>query len=447
ANFADRAVGLMALPISRTPRDYIVFFRREVQQMVTWAGSPEKPVETGPNGIRLTPRKSFEAWKQVVTGRSDPWKPNERRVAESLRVTLLEVVLKLSDEANSMRKRAQDQQELLIAELNHRVRNILNLIQGLVSQGRGGAMTIDDYCTVLDARITALARAHDQLTRKDWGWVSLEKLIRTEATAFLQQKSNRILLDLEPVELSPNAFTAMALVIHELVTNSAKYGALSDQRGAVRLTGAFTSDGSYNLHWAEQDGPPVQMPSRKGFGMTIIERTIPFELKGTAQIDFHLTGVQTQFSIPTKFVRLSAPEVTPAEETRPMHPQTELKLSGSVLVVEDNMIIALDASDILSDLGASEVLVAATVAQAERYFQDNEIRFALLDVNLGSETSRSLAQHCIAQKIPYALATGYGGDPGLENEFPDAIIVSKPYGIDDIRTVLSELARNGALKS
>ena len=120
--FLDRAAGLMAMPISRTPRDYLVMFRREVAQSVLWAGNPEKPAELGPNGIRLTPRKSFTAWRETVRGRCAPWLPGERRAAETLRVTLLEVVLKMSDAMNESRKKADEQQELLIAELNHRVR-------------------------------------------------------------------------------------------------------------------------------------------------------------------------------------------------------------------------------------------------------------------------------------------------------------------------------------
>ena len=129
ADFVDRTAGLLALPVSRRPRDYIVLLRREVATTVTWAGDPDKPVTAGPNGVRLNPRKSFEAWREDVRGRSAPWPSHELEAANALRVTLLEVVLRLSEEANQERARAQERQELLIAELNHRVRNILNLIR------------------------------------------------------------------------------------------------------------------------------------------------------------------------------------------------------------------------------------------------------------------------------------------------------------------------------
>ena len=132
AEFADRAAGMLVLPVSRAPRDYIVLFRREIAKSVTWAGNPDKPVLQGKHGDRLTPRKSFEAWQQIVRNTSAPWQPPEIRAAEALRLTLLEVVLRMSDAALRDRAKAQEHQELLIAELNHRVRNILSLIGGLV---------------------------------------------------------------------------------------------------------------------------------------------------------------------------------------------------------------------------------------------------------------------------------------------------------------------------
>ena len=98
-SLALAAAGLLSLPISRGPRDYIVLFRREQVQQVTWAGDPAKPAQPGPNGLRLTPRKSFAAWQQTVEGRSADWTQAELDLAETLRITLLEVILRLTDAA------------------------------------------------------------------------------------------------------------------------------------------------------------------------------------------------------------------------------------------------------------------------------------------------------------------------------------------------------------
>ncbi|MGY3503967.1 light-regulated signal transduction histidine kinase (bacteriophytochrome) [Bradyrhizobium sp. USDA 4471] len=120
-SFRDRAAGFLAVPISRAPRDCLIFFRREVLRSVNWAGDPHKSYAQGPLGDRLTPRKSFELWQETVAGQSRPWTTADLRIAESLRVTLLEVILQLSDLAARERRNAQERQELMIAELNHRV--------------------------------------------------------------------------------------------------------------------------------------------------------------------------------------------------------------------------------------------------------------------------------------------------------------------------------------
>ncbi|MBU2016273.1 MAG: GAF domain-containing protein, partial [Alphaproteobacteria bacterium] len=117
--YADRVSGLLAIPLSRRPRDYVVLFRAEQLRAVRWAGNQDKHIEYGPNGPRLTPRKSFEEWSELVKGTALPFAPAQLRVAEALRTALLEVVLRLSDSADAERQRAHEKQELLIAELNH----------------------------------------------------------------------------------------------------------------------------------------------------------------------------------------------------------------------------------------------------------------------------------------------------------------------------------------
>src|SRR6202000_388390 len=117
ASYADRAAGMIVIPLSRFPRDYVVLFRGEQLRSVRWAGNPEKPVELGPNGARLTPRKSFELWSELVKGRSLPFTAAERRVAKSVRTGMMEVLVRLQDAVGAERARAHERQELLIAEL------------------------------------------------------------------------------------------------------------------------------------------------------------------------------------------------------------------------------------------------------------------------------------------------------------------------------------------
>ncbi|KJZ17051.1 HWE histidine kinase domain-containing protein, partial [Loktanella sp. S4079] len=427
-SFTDRATGVLAVPISRTPRDYIVFFRQEMVKSVKWAGNPEKPVSLGPNGARLTPRKSFAAWQEVVRGTSAAWTKSDKRSAEALRVSLIEVVLKLSDEANLERRKAAEKQELLIAELNHRVRNILNLIRGLVSQSKSGATDMSSYTELLDGRIQSLARAHDQLTREEWSPSPLRELIDVEVNAFIRDDSGAMIVNGDNPMLSPEAFSTMALVIHELVTNSAKYGALKSRSGTVAVDLDIDGDGSLKLTWKESGGPAVKAPTRRGFGTTIIEKTIPHELKGTVSTRYLVTGFEAEIMIPSSHItagslspKVRDDTVATTESTAPKH------LLGEVLVVDDNMIIALDACDILSDFGATETHMAGTVEDALDVIKHGNIAFAVLDVNLGSQTSLPIAQKLLEQNIPFVLATGYGDTEAIINAYPPAHIVKKPF--------------------
>ena len=439
---ADRVAGLIAVPISRTPRDYIVFFRHEIARSVRWAGNPNKPVEVGQNGVRLTPRKSFEAWTEMVRNTSEAWSDSELRAAEALRISLIEIVLKLTDEANADRQAAAEKQELLIAELNHRVRNILNLIQGLVSQSKAGATTIEAYTKVLDGRIQSLARAHDQLTRQEWSPSALRELIEVEVNAFLNGQKDRLVITGDAPMLAPEAFSTMALVVHELVTNSAKYGALADRSGHVSIDLIIPDDGALIIKWREQGGPPVQAPTRRGFGSTIIERTVPFELNGKVETRFKLAGFEADIMIPSNFVSKDLREPVEIEGAeQPIDAGTPTKLSGTVLVLEDNMVIALDASDIITEHGANTVKLASSVDGALEIIANEDIALAVLDINLGRQTSLPVAQKLDALKIPFVLATGYGDVESILTEYPQAPIVKKPFTSESLtREVFEALA-------
>ncbi len=425
--FADKAVGMLAIPSSRSPRDYVVLFRTERLHSVRWAGNPEKEIEYGPNGPRLTPRKSFEAWSKLVEGTCLPFTPAELQVAETLRVALLEIVLQLSDLAVRERAKANAHQEILIAELNHRVRNILSLIRGLISQTRDSALSADAFVMTLDDRVQALARAHDQLTAERWGPARLIDLILTETHAYLGEKRDRILLDGPNVLIDPTAFTALALVVHELVTNAAKYGALSDG-GTVRLAWTVDGQGSLAICWREEGGPPVRPPKRKGFGSTIIEQSIPYDLGGRAEVSYEAVGFAAKLVIPSRFVGEILPDV--AKSTAPPSGEvaTGRPLEGCVvLLVEDSMIIAMDCEDNLRDLGAQDVCTAPSVDRALALIEAREIDFAILDFNLGEETSLAVAHALIKRQVPFAFATGYGEAPEIDGAFEQIEVIRKPY--------------------
>jgi light-regulated signal transduction histidine kinase (bacteriophytochrome) len=443
SDFDDVAAGLLAIPISRSPRDYVMLFRQEQVRTVKWAGDPHKPAELGPNGPRLTPRKSFELWSQEVRGRSLPFTPAEVRVAEMLRASLIEVVLRLSHDAQEERRRFSERQELLIAELNHRVRNILSLIRGLVRQSLDPEADARNTIALLEGRIESLARAHDQITQDNWSAAPLERLITTEAAAYLADKRQRLAIEGVPVLLHPNAFSTLALVFHELMTNSAKYGALSDS-GTVHISWRIDDEGDLRIEWRDRGGPAVKPPTRQGFGTTIITRSVPYDLGGVAEVRYPLLGFEADFCIPARHISLqepgSAAPVAPlepvlADSAQPAKPI----LSGPVLLVEDSLIIAMDAEDILTRLGAERVVTAASVNQAMRELDAELFDAAVLDVNLGPETSVPIANALKDRGVPFIFATGYGEQLRLPEEHQGTPVVQKPYTFASVSQALGQI--------
>ncbi|MPS71032.1 MAG: GAF domain-containing protein [Novosphingobium sp.] len=443
--WTDRAAGLLALPVSRTPRDYIVLFRREQLREVSWAGNPEKAIELGPNGARLTPRKSFEIWKEERRGQSRPWTEEETLAADALRITLLEVVLRLADAAHIEREQATRQQDMLIAELNHRVRNILNLIRGLVTQSKEGARTIDDFAEIVGSRIHALARAHDQVTQKDWTPSSLYDLIRTETAAYVSDGADRVVIDGPDALIAPSAFTTLALVFHELMTNSCKYGALSDSRGTVTVSLNRGEDGSLEIDWHESGGPAVRTPTRRGFGSTIIERTIPHELGGSASVVYPVEGMKALFLLPAdhvaSFETPSAAEREPAPHVPEASDLAGTLQDGIALIVEDNVIIAMEAEDVLRDLGFGDCRITGSVQDAMALVEGNGVSFAMLDVNLGKDTSEPIAHALHERGVPFIFASGYGERALMAGDFKRVPVVTKPYGERDVRAAIGRLRR------
>jgi light-regulated signal transduction histidine kinase (bacteriophytochrome)/CheY-like chemotaxis protein len=441
--FSDSVAGLLAIPISRSPRDYVVLFRSEMVRSVRWAGDPHKPVEYGPNGPRLTPRQSFAEWKELVRGKSKPFTASEVRVAETLRATLIEVVLRMADEASNERQQSSARQELLIAELNHRVRNILGLIRGLIRQAQANDPGLNDFVKLIDGRIHALARAHNQITEDHWGPAPLQSLIDAEAAAFMVGE-DRIRSVGAPVMLNPLAYSTMALVLHELVTNSTKYGSLSVPEGYVRISWERSAKGDLMLEWREFKGPAVKEPSRRGFGSTIIQRSVPYDLGGEAQARFVEQGFEADFCIPVRHVveaqagmraiRFPASGVGHVEE-----PPRDLLKDERVLLVEDSLIIALDAEDVLNHLGASEVATASSVDAALDLITSAAPTIAILDINLGNSTSFAIADTLLRLDIPFIFATGYGEQAKFPDVHRGRLVVQKPYTKGNIARALASI--------
>src|SRR6516165_10375301 len=176
--------------------------------------------------------------------------------------------------------RSQADRELLINELNHRVKNILTTVQGLAVSTLRSAGSIADAKKAMEERIIALGHAHDVLTEKHWGSANLRELVFSIVQPYRTEHINRIEVFGGDLRVNPRAAVALAMVLNELMTNAAKYGALSQPEGRVRVEWSTTEDGSpakLRTVWMESGGPLVHSPIRRGFGSTLIEQSITRE--------------------------------------------------------------------------------------------------------------------------------------------------------------------------
>jgi CheY-like chemotaxis protein len=240
------------------------------------------------------------------------------------------------------------------------------------------------------------------------------------------------------VALDPKAFATLALVVHEMMTNSAKYGALADSTGQVEVAWKLDQGSRLVIEWKESGGPPVQPPARRGFGTTIIERSIPFDLNGDAELNFDLLGVKARFVIPANYVQIMASAAGALARGEPDKPAAP-RLSGTALIVEDNLIIAMSAEVILLELGARHVETAASVTEALKAIERSTPSFALLDLNLGSENSIPVGTKLMELNVPFMFATGYGERAPIPAELGSIPVVQKPYTRDVIEATIGKM--------
>ena len=463
------ASGVLAVPISQRAQDYLLFFRREVVQTLNWAGNPDKSYETGPLGDRLTPRKSFAIWKETVDRQATPWSDADLEIGEVARAALVEIILRHNELLSDERTKADVRQRTLNEELNHRVKNILAVIKSLVSYPVAQGQSLDAYATALKGRIGALAHAHDQVVRGEGGGF-LSALLSAELGPY--RSATAITLHGAPIWLDARAFSVMALVLHELSTNSAKYGPLSRQGGALDVSWSVTETGDCEILWLESGGPAVTAPTREGFGSILLTRSIAHDLGGESQIAFNREGVSVRILIPARHVEEAEARATQDLDTPVEPPVIETKdgISGApeaangsapdatadaagrgdsalpdratlfLMLVEDQMLVALDVEHMLADHGFSNVMTAPSAADALRRLETLTPDMAVLDVNLGSGTSLPVARELRRRGIPFVFATGYGDSAMIPEEFSGVSVVRKPY---EAETLVGALA--GAL--
>src|SRR5262249_10607365 len=201
------------------------------------------------------------------------------------------------------RKEAEEQRNILNAELDHRVKNVLATVCAIIFQTQRANASIAEFVASVDHRIKSLASTHELLSHSRWHGVSLLEIIRREIAPYTTSNTE---IGGPSITLKPEAAQATAMVLHELATNAAKYGALSNHSGRVSIRW-FRLPNSVAIEWQEIDGPPVSIPSGSGYGTSIIRELIPYELGGTVDHSFAPSGVQCRLEVPGRCVSSDQP--------------------------------------------------------------------------------------------------------------------------------------------
>ena len=448
AAFTHLASGVLVISVSDELSDFIIWFRPELIGTSAWAGEPVKLVTSGPNGDRLSPRKSFERWQETVRGRCLPWSPADLAAASDLRSSLLHVVLRRITTATLERRQAAERDRLLMAELDHRVKNTIANIQALVLQTSRNADSLTGFVKGLEGRIQAMAKAHNLLSQSRWESVSINRLLREELQPYLEGEA-AVSLEGVDMQLTPKSALSLSLAIHELATNAAKYGALTIATGRVVVGWHPGLDGGVDLSWTERGGPLVAQPKRRGFGSTLIERALSMETGGRAIVHYMRSGVVCEIFLPASSVTFCAPDLPSVTGS----PQSAVAVQAGepssepfrILVVEDSFLLITIIQEMLEFFGWVIVGPATRKAEAVGLAHSEMVDAALLDINLDGEASWDVAAVLKSRNIPFVFTTGYDVASVLPDDLIGSAIIGKPYSSRELELKLREVIADARL--
>jgi two-component sensor histidine kinase len=198
-------------------------------------------------------------------------------------------------------KRAEADQQMLVREVHHRVRNTLAIAQAIVGSTAKTSDTIEGFKDSLIGRISALARTHLLMSDGSRNALSFEVMLKNELDPFDDSSGARVLLSGPPVEIANRHAVPLGMALHELTTNSAKYGALSTLGGRVEVSWRIITEATkreLEFDWIETGGPLVAQPARKGFGSQLLDVVLPRQIHASTNVDFRPEGLRVRVSLP-----------------------------------------------------------------------------------------------------------------------------------------------------
>ncbi|MBC7740052.1 MAG: PAS domain-containing protein [Candidatus Saccharibacteria bacterium] len=339
----------------------------------------------------------------------------------------------------SEKQQQQDHIKLLMGEVNHRSKNMLSLIEAMARQ------TVktqpDHFLEIFGQRLRALSASQDLLVKGEWKAVELGELVRSQIAHFGEQHDGRVTIDGPSLKITASASQSLGMALHELATNAVKFGALSNESGRVMISFGLQSDVTgqtqFAMSWIESGGPPVSKPTRRGFGSTMIDSMLRTSLDCDAEVDFAPTGLVWRIGCPAE--NLVESVVPPSARSNGNAANQEaVPVSGRrVLVVDDEPLIAMVLGLTLSEAGYVVIGPANSVAQALALLAQSGCDAAVLDVNLGRETSEPVARELMKLGTPFVSLSGYSREQ-LPKMMQTAPLLGKPVSSE---VLIAEIER------
>lgn len=416
--------------------------------------------KSGIRAAQTTPltSRAGELLGMISTHWSEAHEPSERdlrmldilarQAADLLERTIADEALRAReqelDRTCAALRESEDLQKMLTGELSHRVKNMLATVQAIASQTLRHCDDPADFVQSFGGRIQSMSRVHSQLSTNDWKGTQLREVVADQMKLGPVDEA-QISASGPDIHLDATAVPKMAMILHELGTNSLKYGALSNVGGVVTISweiGVWTLD----ISWSETGGPKIDTPIRRGFGARLIEASVRGD-GGGATMSTGPDGVRWDIAFPLPADRGTTGADTAAHKARTTAAGRSgmTGLAGArplegkrILVVEDEPLLAMDIAGQLEDAGAHVVGPAADVAEALGLIEKYRFDAALLDANLDGAPVDAIAAALSRAKAPFAFMSGYGRD-SLPAGFADAKLLPKPFNGGELLEVAGKL--------
>jgi PAS domain S-box-containing protein len=325
------------------------------------------------------------------------------------------------------RKDAEMRQALLAREVDHRARNALAVVQAIVRLAR--AETVEGYTQAVEGRIRALAQTHELLSQSRWQGADVHRLVMEEIAPY--RSTGKIHAEGPSMIIAPETAQTIALTVHELATNAAKYGALSSKGGELDIRWMF-EDGLLKLVWNERGGSRSGKPAKTGFGMKIILANFSAQERGSVDFDWRKEGLLCRLAIPCGVS--PAPQNGTVNHTAPAV-TSSLVFGKRLLLVEDEALIGTLIHDMLVDWGFEPTTPYYRLQDALTAAESVSFDGAILDMNLNGESVYPLADLLASRSVPFVFLTGYSQQT-IDRRFKDYPVLQKPVAPEALEALL-----------